>query len=518
MQAENTSYLTPSTVIGDYKVINFCASGGMGEVYKVFNPLLEEAFALKMMHPPAHHGDEQSATQRFLKEARITARLRHNHIVTLHTLGVEPSRGRLYIVMDYIGVSPERRKEMLTGGSWFSKRGTTSAHVALAECSALTLEDVLHSYGTLKESVARVLLAEVASALQYAHTFGDGIVHCDLKPCNILVREDGHVVIADFGIARLQNSASSQSEKSVYGTPDYMAPEQFVPNYQPTPAIDIYAFGVMCYRMLTGYFPIGVWLRPSEFGLNPAWDTLIARCLEKDPQKRWHSMAEIMAYLKALPTLKIRKKRKKINYVPYLKAALGGLLVAGIGVATGVLLKTLQRQGTPAEVRANAFVDQDVARAELNPRYAGDLVYAPTAPAMLPVPRSVMSGVKRLAISEQVTAIPVAFWEKFPRLEYVICHPKNKTYVAIDGILYLRSNMNEPLYLPPRLFGVIDLPKQVNKVVYPWRQRCEFEQVSAQQLAGARSVEAKALRVEGMGAYGRSLLLRAKKPIVWEKK
>ena len=495
-----TNSLTPSTVIGDYRVMHFCAAGGMGEVYKVENPLLEEVFALKMMNLGTQAGSTQTATQRFLTEARITARLRHSNIVTLHTLGVDPALGRLYIVMDYVGVSPARRKEILSGGAWFAKQGATSSINMMAR-TALTLEDVLHESGPLKESVARVLLSEIAAALHYAHNFGDGVIHCDLKPCNILLREDGHAVVTDFGIAYLQNMSENPDGNSICGTPDYMAPEQYELDYHPAPATDIYAFGVMCYRLLTGYYPVGVWERPSKFGLNSAWDKLIERCLEKKPENRWGSMAEIVDYLKQLPTVpsRVNRARRHRMWVWFGSVAIGCLVVG-----TGVLgvMRFVENNMKQLNARyAEAFIDGDLEAAMPNPRYMGNLIYADVAPPELPIPEFTLINVVRMGIPKQVTTIVPEFWEKFPRLEYIACHPDNKTFVALDGILYRRADMTQPVHVPPKLFGEITLPDTVERVVLPWAKK---EALSATSFTSLDT-----------GAYNQKLHLKAKKEIKW---
>lgn len=119
---EDETPIPSQTTIGDYRVVGRFASGGMGDVYEVVNPLLREFFAMKVIRGgTAPAPVRREAILRFLDEARLTAHLRHGNIVTLHSMGVEPTHGRLYFVMDYVGLSPKRRAEILGAGPWFAR-------------------------------------------------------------------------------------------------------------------------------------------------------------------------------------------------------------------------------------------------------------------------------------------------------------------------------------------------------------------------------------------------------------
>ncbi len=296
MVEEHHHFIPPQTEIGDYRVVNHFASGGMGDVYRVMNPLLREFFAMKVlrMKPGERLSDETIA--RFFKEARTTVRLRHSNIITLHTMGFEPIYGCPYFIMDYVGVSPLRRKEILSTQAWFSGRAMNEEETTIRQ--PLTLEQVLQVNGSIPENILRILALDIARALHTAHTFEDGVIHCDLKPSNILLRNDGHAVVTDFGIAQTQVvRGGATSSREILGTIDYMAPEQRKANAPLTPQTDIYAYGVMLYRLLTGTFPVGAWTAPSEYGYNPAWDVLLERCLEQIPEKRWASARDIYRFL-----------------------------------------------------------------------------------------------------------------------------------------------------------------------------------------------------------------------------
>ncbi len=498
----NAVFLEPNTQIGDHRVLHYCASGGMGDVYKVENPLLQEVFAIKVMRARSDGCDALESTQRFLQEARTTSRLRHGNIVTLHTMGVLPGRSEFYVLMDYVGLSPMRREEILNGSNWFQKTTDTHGGERLASTS-LSLEDVLHLKGPLEEKIALRLFFDIASALNYAHNFGDGIVHCDLKPSNILLREDGHAVVTDFGIARLQNAAEGNEENVVSGTPDYMAPEQFDPYSKLTAAVDIYAFGVLCYRMLTGYFPVGVWVRPSEFGLSVAWNKLIERCVEKEPERRWSSMTEILMYLRNFSEherlLKVKQRNKKPKKEIFVAIA---LVILAIFFGVFCFIKQTKRLNLKETivVTPEAFIDQNLRAAVLNPMYAGSVVYSNDAPTTLPISEFSLPHISRIGIPAQVEKIAPEFWDAFPRLEYIACHPNNKTYFAKDGILYLRADNTRPLVIPPKLYGEIHLPDTVNSVVYPWHD-------------GVTLTPTRLLSYSG--AYDKPVVLISKQPIQW---
>lgn len=504
--------IPPRTEIGDYRVQDHFASGGMGDLYRVINPLLRETFAMKVLREDPAAADRRESIQRFFEEARTTIRLRHGNIVTLHTMGLEPTAGRLYFIMDYVGVSPQRYDELLHGtGPWFAAVTTSSSDDA-AERVSLSLEDVLREHGPIPEDILRILAGDIASALNHAHQ--SGVVHCDLKPANILLRNDGHAVVGDFGIARAYRTAGEadgSSGGSILGTPQYMAPEQRDPAAPLTPAADIYAYGVMIYRLLTGSFPEGVWKRPSELGFNPGWDRLCADCLVRDPAGRWASMRQIHAWLRAMPGLQQSQANERL--VQARSSRLRILLTLGVPacllvIAAGLLCWQMNarkasagrvRRWVPAVPTPAAFEAGNTARAIPLPSAVGMLTYGDDAPATLPLPPNPLAHVNRLALPSQVSALPEGFVERFPRLEYVVCDPNNAVFFARDGILYRHDDPSRPCLVPPRLFGDIRLPPTVTSFPHPWR--------------GATTT-ANTLRTE-TGAYGQPLTLRARRAIEW---
>lgn len=492
--------IPPKTVIGDYRVVTRIASGGMGDVYEVVNPLMQEFYAMKVLREGEDPDARQESVRRFFDEGRITARLRHSNIVTLHTMGVEPYSGRFYFIMDYVGLSPARYAEVMGKGPWFSRRSSDSGGTKGAVGRRpLTLEDVFRVKGPLDEDVLRVLAADVARGLYTAHTFESGVVHCDIKPANILIREDGHAVVSDFGVARVRSFEDAGSGV-LLGTPDYMAPEQRVPDGRLTPKTDIYAFGVMICRLLTGAFPVGVWTRPSRLGLNPAWDCLIERCVAPSPRDRWASMREILFYLHRLPQIAAQiRHRHRIRRV---LAAVGGTaaLVAAVALGICVVPDGDELTWMPAVCDAAAFRGNDTAAAQPNPEWAGPLVYGADAPAILPKPDAQMPHVPVIVLPKHVEDLADGFAAAFPRLAYVVCEEGNPILFAKDGILYSRRQPGCPLLVPPRLFGTIRLPGSVSEFSHPWPDAV---------------TTATTLIRKGRGAYGRDLTVVADRPVVW---
>jgi hypothetical protein len=264
--------------LGKYTLGELLGQGGMGAVYRSHHPLLNRPVAIKVML--ANIAADPQAHQRFLREAQVVAVLSHPHIVNIFDVDVQD--GQPYIVMD------------------FAQGGSLAARL---QAGPIALDETLR------------LVIPLADALAYAHS--QGLIHRDLKPANVLLRPDGSPVLADFGLARPiigDSAAQITATGAVMGTLAYMAPEQF--SGRPADArADIYAFGVMLYEMLTGRVPFEGDSAQIMYGhlqqppapprqLNPALpdaiERLILRMLEKNPDMRPQSAAELAAELRAL--------------------------------------------------------------------------------------------------------------------------------------------------------------------------------------------------------------------------
>jgi len=256
-------------------------SGGMATVYRARDLRHERDVAVKVMHPElAMH----TAADRFLREIKIAANLTHPHIVPVHDSG--SAEGRLYFVMPLIQGESLRTRLERTG--------------------PLPLDEVL--------TYAR----DVAQALHYAH--GQGVVHRDVKPENILLAGD-HAVVTDFGIARAVSAAGDArltQAGAVIGTPGYMSPEQASSDGDVDHRTDLYGFGCVLYEMLAGQPPFTgdnarailsahlleqprslTELRPN---VPARLSQAVMRCLEKTATARWDTAGELLAELEACAT------------------------------------------------------------------------------------------------------------------------------------------------------------------------------------------------------------------------
>ncbi|MBI2790238.1 MAG: protein kinase [Elusimicrobia bacterium] len=248
-----------------FRVVKTLGQGGMGVVYEAVDLGLQRTVALKKLRPEV--SDNPRERQRFLKEARTVAALKHPNIVEIHAIH-EDSEG-LFIVFERV---PGETLHELIG------RGPANP----AEIAAF--------------------LKQIASALDYAH--GQGVVHQDLKPANVMIHA-GQAKVMDFGIARrVAETMSTMSKIEVAGTPAYMSPEQ--EQGVVTPSADVFALGACAYESLTGVlpFPMGglmlkaqkMYRKPSEAtpSLKAGVDAAIARALEPRPEDRWPSASSFV--------------------------------------------------------------------------------------------------------------------------------------------------------------------------------------------------------------------------------
>jgi serine/threonine-protein kinase len=253
--------------LSHFRILEALGEGGMGVVYRARDERLERDVALKVL-PPGLVGDEESR-RRFRREALAASRLTHAGIATIYELG---SEGRLdFLVMEFVpGESLAKRLER----------------------------------GPLPEAEAVAIAAQVADAIQAAHELD--VVHCDLKPANVLVTPGGQAKVLDFGLAYLRtrehaSTASSASRPALVGTLPYLAPEQ-VSGEVPDARTDVHALGALLYEMLTGRRPFTAPAEaallytivnqapppPRDFrpGLAPEIERVVLRALEKRPEHR----------------------------------------------------------------------------------------------------------------------------------------------------------------------------------------------------------------------------------------
>src|SRR5438105_9820400 len=260
--------------IGAYVVESPLGRGGMGVVYRAYHPRLQRWAAIKLLPP---FGNTEEARQRFEREARAVARLRHRNILSVFDAG--DFGGQQYVVTEY-----------MPNGSLQDRLPT----------EPMPTDDALK------------MLHPLAEALDYAH--GQGVVHRDVKPANVFLDSQWQPVLADFGLAKMYSEESITMSGAVSGTPSHMAPEQ-ARGQDPTGAADQYALAVIAFQLLTGRLPFmgGSVMDllyqhvneppppPSKFNpdLNPAVDAVVQRGLAKAPTQRWPRCEEMVGALQA---------------------------------------------------------------------------------------------------------------------------------------------------------------------------------------------------------------------------
>ena len=246
-----------------YELQEQIGGGGMADVYKANDLLLNRPVAVKILHDQFKSDTE--FIDKFNREAQAAARLSHPNIVNIYDVGVMD--GAHYIVMEYV---PGR-----------------------------TLKDKIKQEGHLSVAEALTVAKGIASALAHAHA--NNLVHCDIKPHNILMMPDGSAKVADFGIARAVTESTMTYTGNVVGSVHYFSPEQ-AKGTMITPKSDVYALGVVLYEMLTGTLPFTgetpvsvamkhlqeepVPVRQLDSSIPPVVEAIVARAMSKDPAMR----------------------------------------------------------------------------------------------------------------------------------------------------------------------------------------------------------------------------------------
>ncbi|MDZ4404136.1 serine/threonine-protein kinase [Prosthecobacter sp.] len=235
--------------------------GGMGAVYEMRQQELDRLVAVKLL--PIEASRDEHQVERFRREARTLAKLRHPGIVSLLEAGISPA-GHFFFVMEHVDGSPLSQ---------------------------------LIADGKLDAAKAIEIVRQVCEALAFAHA--QGVIHRDIKPSNILIDSAGRAKVADFGLARLEQAqavgALDVSHTGQFmGTPDYAAPEQVRDAAHVDHRADIYSLGVLLYEMLTGDLPRGVFQPPSrKAGSDTRLDDVVRRAMQERPEDRYQAAAEL---------------------------------------------------------------------------------------------------------------------------------------------------------------------------------------------------------------------------------
>jgi serine/threonine protein kinase len=331
-------YLASGTRLGPYKIEEPIGAGGMGEVYRATDTRLNRNVAVKIL--PLRLTAEPGAKLRFEREAHTASALNDPHICTIYDVGEH--EGRQFLVM-----------ELLEGR---------------------TLQQYMDGQGLAVERVVQLGM-QISTALQTAH--GKGIIHRDVKPANIFVTDSGQVKVLDFGLAKLLPPIDQDATHSltlteplvVLGTLPYMAPEQLRGD-KTDARTDIWGVGAVLYEMSTRQRPFREQLstlltdailhksptapRALNPTIPPELERIILKCLDKDPENRYQSAAELVVDLRRLETTSTAvaaaepaRRRPRTRLV----VAIGGAGVCALVAASFLLWPRLTRNesaGTPS--------------------------------------------------------------------------------------------------------------------------------------------------------------------------
>jgi len=263
---------------GRYQIIEHLGSGGMANVFRARDLNLQRDVAIKILREDFI--EDPSFQARFLQEARSAANLIHPNIVTVYDFGHDEHR--YFIVMEYVD-------------------GTD-------------LKSLIRESKNIQIPKTLDIMIQICEGVGYAHRAG--LVHCDLKPQNILVSPDGRAKVTDFGISRALSAIDPEERTDiVWGSPKYFAPEQAAGS-APSPSSDVYALGVILYEMLTGQLPFEAGSaeglaelhqtspppppRILNEQISPTLESILLKVLSKEPSARYRTADQLGRVLKTL--------------------------------------------------------------------------------------------------------------------------------------------------------------------------------------------------------------------------
>lgn len=268
--------MTERILANRYRLIEKIGMGGMAIVYRAVDLRTGHNVAVKVLRP--EYNEDREFISRFQREAEAASKMTHHNIVNLLDVGMDGENR--YLVMEYV--------------------------------QGKTLKAVIQERGKLSAPLACQIAIRILSALEHAHR--NGIVHRDIKPQNILVHEDGHIKVADFGIARIADSATLTHGDNVMGSVHYFSPEQ-ARGEGATAASDIYSTGIVLYEMLTGRVPydgdnpVAVAMQHLHAAPEPIQSIspdvppsvvrVCMRAMEKNPAARYQTAREMATDLRA---------------------------------------------------------------------------------------------------------------------------------------------------------------------------------------------------------------------------
>lgn len=266
----------------------------MSDVFRARDLMLERYVAIKVLHE--QYSNDEAFQKRFRQEARAAANLSHPNIVTVHDFGFD--QNQLYIVMEYV--------------------------------PGKDLKTLLRQRGRYSVEEAIPLMVQACAGIGYAHRAG--LVHCDIKPHNMIVTPDSRLKVTDFGIARaLSTIMPDERADIVWGSPQYFSPEQAV-GEPPSPSSDVYSLGVVLYEILTGALPFSAPtseelallhlqadpIPPSEYvpDIPRALEEIILKVLSKEPAARYRTADQLGRVLLRFGTQRDISVSPALNLTP----------------------------------------------------------------------------------------------------------------------------------------------------------------------------------------------------------
>lgn len=262
--------------LANFRVERLIGQGGMATVYLGQDVKLQRPVAIKVIDK--RYKNDPAYTSRFIKEARMMAKWRHQNLIQIYYADEE--KGYSYYVMEYVDGN-----DLSTVMEMYAEEG-----------ELMPIADVLRIGNA------------VAGALDYAHS--QGVIHRDVKPSNVLIANDGRVLVGDFGMAM---EVSDGSMGNIFGTPHYISPEQARRSADAVPQSDLYSLGVILYEILTGAVPFNdpspasialqhisqppPSLRSINPEISPAVEAVVLKALDKNPKNRYQTGAQLMSAL-----------------------------------------------------------------------------------------------------------------------------------------------------------------------------------------------------------------------------
>ncbi len=382
--------------LGKYDIILRLGRGGMAEVYKAYQASLDRYVAIKLLHP--FLADDPEFKDRFEREARNVARLRHPNVVQVYDFEYDDESESYYMVMELI--------------------------------EGQTLKDRLTHLGDERMPTREVLriMRDAVEALAYAHA--RGMIHRDVKPANLMLDNDGRVVLTDFGIAKIVTGNQFTASGGMVGTPAYMAPEQGLGDAGDERS-DLYSLGVILFQLVTGRLPydaetpLAVILKhlnepiPMPHDINPlvppVLEAIILKAMAKDPEERFQSAEALLAALDAAERM---------------GAADTGSMAA-----------------VPAEMLAGDAAEDTASR---RAGRAADSVTLATSTAVSPPRRRALAGVGAIAVVSLITLIGVTTLAtgKVPVLGLVLRPTETATATPTPTPTPTNTPTNTPTFTP----------------------------------------------------------------------